>query len=334
MLTDPRRYVVQMEDLRDWIARGNTVVQFSRERTELMNNLSVPRSPKKETQGPYAPEIQRAQEKGEAPYDLPGSIERGEWLPAAGEALGLATWEAAPLRVRAPLHFGEKGTANWRPLARAKGGVVAGELRLEEGRLIVVGAPSPMLNAGLAEGGNLDFLLALVGEEPVIIDEWSHGIGHVGHVVGLIREVGLVPVIIQILFALVLYGWSVSGHQRPKDEEVRRKRSSVEQIKTLGFLYSRSLSETDAGRRVVQEVRSRLAAAFRCPVCELEERCGALSPKTASRTRNLLELLPEGDSERQERDEQLSAAEMAKVLTRSHQILEEMTRERRTFRRT
>ena len=116
--------------------------------------------------------------------------------------------------------FADKQNPRWRPIAwleTDEGPVVAGEDRVGEGKLVIVGSTTPALNHSLGNVGNLEFLLTEIGNGPVIFDEWSHGIGRQATVMGFLRDVGLIPVLIQLAFVLLLYVRSTSGLRRDAD---------------------------------------------------------------------------------------------------------------------
>ena len=156
---------------------------------------------------------------------------------------------------------------------------------------IVMGSPTPFLNGTLSQDDNLNLILALIGDRRVFIDEWSHGVGHGGTVIGLITEMGLAPLILQILFVVGLYVWSTLGHQRSATAPVQRKRSVSEQISALGHLYGHMLGPVELSNRLRAEVRHRIASAWRCPVGQVEERSSKSGTILGARAQRLLDRL-------------------------------------------
>ena len=153
------------------------------------------------------------------------------------------------------------------------------------------------MNQSLGEYGNLDFLLAEIGNGPVIFDEWSHGIGREATIMGFLRDAGLVPVLLQIVFVLILYVWSTTGVRRGAEPPAPRQRSSIEQIQTLGYLYSRSLSSGVTLDRVRAKRIAGSAPRSRCDPVQIEKCAKSLqgnSQKTAIRLLQCLEELQSG----------------------------------------
>jgi hypothetical protein len=164
-----------------------------------------------------------------------------------------------------------------------------------KGRLIAVSSPTPILNARLVDAANLEFVMALLGPPAegkggqVLFDEWSHGLGHGGTMIGFIRDVGLLPVVLQLMAVVALYVWATSGYSGPPREAVRRRRSSAEQIETLGHLYGQSLREGLVVEKVYEEVRRRLAGVLRCAPADVEAAAGRAGPAAEARVRGILE---------------------------------------------
>lgn len=329
-----RRPQVQLDSLKDWIAAGNTVIQLTRSQTDLMGDLGVTALDRglagsaDSASRDAAPgtTLEHEQSRGRTPDELAWPLVSARWTEAGRKRLGEeGRAAAAPLVVRSPSEL-RSDAPSWRPLATLGGRVVAGEVCHGQGRLIVVSAPTPILNGAIAQGGNLDFLLALVGRGPVILDEWSHGIGQPRTTMGLIRKFGLMPVLAQLLLVLALYTWSTCGHRRPDREGSRRRRSIAEEVETLGYLYRQTLSREETARRVWGEVRRRMADVLRCTPEELESGSAKLKPEEAAKLHAiegpLATLLRAPRSRRWH-------AELAKTLAQSHAFAKEKSNERR-----
>lgn len=315
-----------------WIAKGNTVVQFTRAETDLMGSFLRPPEPAEGTSGsPQRPaparigwnesearDIQDHEVAGSFPDKLPGMLQPAAWTSAAREMLGLPA-ALPPMWLRSPLRLPIGPRSAARPLAVCGGQVVATESRFGDGRVIFVGAPTPALNGGLNVGGNLDFVLAIVGKGPVILDEWSHGVGREDSVMGLLRRFGLQAFLFQVIFILGLYIWSTRANRRPERVEPARWPASIEQIETLGHLYGQTFTREETALRVRQEVLRRLAAALRCPVAELERQRARLEPREANRVGEIILSAPGEPAARRAALERA----LAESLTESHKFLEE-----------
>lgn len=283
---------LQTQQLADWIARGNTVVQLTRAPTDLMRHFKLT-----STTQPSAKDVESIEDSeisGDMPAKVPGSVYLARIEVPQDEDEAMALLRDKRLTLRAPMEFAEQKQSKLHALARLPtkhGAMVAAEFRVGQGNLVLIGAPTPALNGTLGDEANLDFLLALIGKQPVIFDEWSHGVGHEATIMGFIHDVGLLPVLVQIALIALLYVWSTSGHAQRDDDEVPRHRSSIEQIETLGFLYSRSLSKEVAYDRVKTEVRRRLCDALRCKAEEVNARATQLRPETAAKVAELFSRL-------------------------------------------
>ncbi len=279
-------YRLQTRHIADWISQGNTVVQLTRTPTDLMNHFGI--QPAGEVDAETLKELWQAESKGENPEDVPGVVYMARLTgPTPGR-----------LFLRAPMTFAERTEdRSWTVLARAatfKDAIVAAEYRVGRGRLILVGAPTPALNHTIGSEANLNFLLAAIGSGPVIIDEWSHGIGHHATIMGFILSAGLLPMLLQVVFVIGLFVWGTVAYRGGTENDViARSRSGIEQIETLGFLYDRSLGREVTYERVKLEVDRRLTEALRCREKDIASRIALKSPDVQSRYARLCERLEE-----------------------------------------
>jgi hypothetical protein len=211
-----------------------------------------------------------------------------------------ATTRPLSLFLWSPMVLAEPNGPSIRPIARLPNrgdNAVAVLMPVGRGKLIVIGAPTPVLNGFIGQRGNLDVILSLIGDGPVIFDEWSHGIGHDVTVIGFIHDVGLLPLLVQLVFIVLLYVWSTSGHRRNDPPPSVRQRSSIEQIQTLGYLYSRSFDCDTTFKQVHMEVRRRLSEAMRCQPAELTARSASLDPELRRRFNELMEQISRNQPE-------------------------------------
>ncbi len=273
-----RDFHLRTPDLVDWISGGNTVVQLTRSQTDLLKFVKI--SPATQPSSSDVKALQAFERDGGPPGDAPVLVSHARTTQPGEPRLML--WS--------PMFFDDQPGSTWKSLARIQGDphpVVAVDFPIGRGKLVFVGAPTPALNGTIEAEGNLDFLLNLIGNNPVILDEWSHGIGHERTVVSFLRDVGLVPMLLQAVLVVGLYVWSTSGHGRSIEANEGRQRSSVEQIETLGYLYSRSLGAAVTFDRVNQEVQRRLAGALRCQPKELATRLAALNPQLRAKIEHI-----------------------------------------------
>jgi hypothetical protein len=313
---DSRGERINARQLLEWISKGNTVVQFTRTYTGLMASLKI-----EATTQPFHTDfetIEAFEEAGVSPdkADFDAVSARVNSLPAGSAELTM--WR--PMKITPP-------TTNpfWKTLARTDDRwktVVAGQFRIGKGKFILIGAPEPAINGMLESGNNLDFLLSLVGNGPVLLDEWSHGLGKEPTIMGLIHEVGLLPLLFQLGGVVLLYVWSTSGYLQRAHATIVRRRSSAEQIQTLGFLYDRSFNDETTRQRVAAEVRHRLSSALRCSPDDLTAGLKTITNDIRQRMEKLLSQL---DTLRDEKS-------CVQALTVSHELQREVLRERRAIR--
>lgn len=323
-------YALSTRQVAEWIAAGNTVVQLTRHYTPLMRELGVPE--------PAAPvdriaerveALQAHQRAGEHPDAQPSRLRRAR---SVNEDDPRRLVLRLPRRFPAALGQGEgsEGSARWRPLWRlaedagaADEDVVVGAVEHGNGRLIVIGAPTLALNHTIGQADDLSVLLELLGDGPVTFDEWSHGVGHIGTIMELIRDFGLLPVVAQVVLVILVYHWSTRGYRRVDRDRPPRPRASIEQVQTLGYLYQQGMSLDATAARVRDEVRRRLAEAWRCAPDRLEPR---MTDDHGPLHAELRRLLKRADALRQRpgasaaNQERALKREMASLLTDSHEL--------------
>ncbi|MDH5637878.1 MAG: DUF4350 domain-containing protein [Nitrospinota bacterium] len=233
----------QKKDLVEWVRRGNTLILMSRGATPSGREfgISIHRRIKPE----LIKKIENRQREGIAPDDIGGNSVTADWD------------EGKTLALREPVDLDGEVGVEITPLATAYQGVIAAQLEYGAGKVVVVGDPSPILNGWIDQGDNLEFMLGLVGAGPVYFDEWAHGLGRGGSIIGLIEKFGLVPALLQVLFVLFLYRWSGRGVSAAEEAPERERVSVVEQIDTLGRLYSRTMRPGQVRERVGLELLTR-----------------------------------------------------------------------------
>lgn len=308
-------FEVDTASLIDWVAQGNTVVQLTRSNTGLVQALDSGRAaqlavvatqPAPATQPGINPNIAAALQHFTPNIMMPDESlidleqkenrsqfsdqvhQRGTWIEPSAEP-GKPGITLGTLELVGPGADAVVRDKRWRPLCVTDRGVpLAVEQRIGRGRIVVIRAPSPALNRALVWSDNAAILLALAGNGPVLLDEWSHGQARDDSVMGMIYQVGLWPVLAQAIAALLLYVWSTLGYRRIDPAQTARRPSSRDQIRTLGFLYSRSLRPGNAATRVHTEVLSRVAGAARCSPSQVQARLASSNPEAAQKLARIL----------------------------------------------
>jgi hypothetical protein len=275
-----------------WIADGNTLIDCTQNTTGLTVHFKLKVLGLKTVVGPAKHKHGKPGSKKHAvpppPHgDLVLPVNFPKWITVmqnGGNPHRLARWiknvpwhyartASSPLPARrrllqllAPACFviPPKDT-HWRILAKTKAGPVAIERHVGRGRVVFVGSPWLILNGGIGHAGNLDFLQTLIADKPVILDQWSLGVGHNYTTLDVLRRYGLMPALLELILLLMAYAWSCRGYPAaPSSTSKGPVRSSVEQIAMLGRLYEGALSEPEIVQRVKHEIMHRLAAALRC----------------------------------------------------------------------
>ncbi len=169
-------------------------------------------------------------------------------------------WLAMPSRFRGWQSGGEPA---WHPLLMYQHQALALERRYGKGHIVLLASPWPLLNGGIGSGSNLAFLMSIIGNQPVIFNEWGLGIGGQLTTLELFSQFGLDAFGIQVLVLLVAVLWEArrfSRRQQPSNKAVVA--SNVQQIAMLGKLYQQSMSDAEIARRVADEVHLRLASSL------------------------------------------------------------------------
>ncbi|MGC8625126.1 MAG: hypothetical protein ACP5VQ_07650 [Phycisphaerae bacterium] len=287
-----------------WIASGNTLIDFTQNPTGLTDHFKIhvvgliglPRSDKHRHQGKKLAKKKRGEHqrkprhhrmrmpgifpkwltvmrKGDNPRQLQRWIHNVPWNYYATAA---TPWPVPrrTIQVLAPAYLMvPKKDKHWRILAQRKSGPVAIERSLGKGRVVLIGSPWPMLNGGIARAGNLEFLRTIIGNKPVILDQWSLGIGHNYTTLDILRRYGLLPALLELILLFIAYAWSCRGYPSEKCSASKTMtRSSMEHIAMLGRLYESALSEPEIFQRVKQEILHRMAMAMRCRPDQIAEK--------------------------------------------------------------
>jgi hypothetical protein len=265
----------------------------------------------KQAAAPQAVDVESHQRKGKAPGKQPGTVHSARFTKASGLN--------GVLQLRSPRTL--IGTsATWTPLARTGSGTVAARLSYGSGQVILIGAPSPLLNGEIEESSNLNFLLSLLATGPVYWDEYVVGQKRSGTIFDMLERFGLLPVLFQLAFVLGLYVWSTRGKPRRELASPARARSSSEQIETLAHLYSRMKKRADIQHWLREEVQLRLSHAFGCSVPRLKKRLDSLDSEAAGRAKEILASCQRLPSIRKQ---QAFDSEVFSLLTQTHTLIKE-----------
>ncbi len=283
-----------------WITAGNTLIDFTQNATGLTDHFKLrilglagpPRTVKERRKGMrkkkraasqyrhrrlrrpmVLPRWLAVMQNGADPHKLTRWIQNVPWNYSFTRN---SDWPALRrnLQLLAPAYLIiPPKSKHWRILAQTKFGPVAIERPLGRGRVVFVGSPWPVLNGGIGHVGNLDFLRTIIGNKPVILDQWSLGVGHNYTTLDLVRRYGLMPALLELILLLMAYAWSCRGYPSVNWGVSKAvARSSVEQIAMLGRLYESSLAEPEIFQRVEHEIKHRIALALRCRADQITER--------------------------------------------------------------
>lgn len=169
-----------------------------------------------------------------------------------------AITRAAPSITLAPVAFWERGTGI--PLYGKNDQTVVAHLQHGEGDAIWIASATPLTNAGLKATGNLEFLLAAIGDKAqtrVLFDEYVHGYGADK------TEERNHPLMIALLlqsFVLALAAVFTfsrrSGPLRPMPAESRL--APLEFVETLGGLYEQAHAASVAVDVAYEQFRFRI----------------------------------------------------------------------------
>lgn len=233
------------KDLARWVSEGNTLLIFCRGNPPAGQRFGISM-----TQGRllgWVKKMEESQRKGVPPSKLRGKEVQAQWQGSREGGL-------KPLALLEPVGLSGQHGAPITPLATTDKGSVALERKSGAGRVVIVGDPSPALNGWLDKGGNLEFVLGLIGDGPVYFDEWSHGVGQGGSLIGLMKKFGLAPALLQIGLALILFHFSGRGAPGVEIPPQRDRVSGLEQINALGRLYGQTMKPAQARQRVADEL--------------------------------------------------------------------------------
>lgn len=129
----------------------------------------------------------------------------------------------------------------------ANGESVVARQIISAGDVIVISVPEMFENQHIAAGHHLALLTALAERRPVYFDEYAHGVASDDGALALMTEWRLGPLLILLGIAALFTFWRNARRVGPPDAEERDTRSdAIDLVASLGALYARSMSNSDA----------------------------------------------------------------------------------------
>ncbi len=255
-------------------------------------------------------------------------------LPVQHDDPDRLAWPVAPhpltdaesIVQRSRAAFDVEGAAGF-PLYAFAGKTVALEYPQGEGSVVLLADPFVLSNAGLALGGNVEFITDLVRTRlregaRVLVDDLHAGGGDSRGVIAYARRRGFGPALLLGLLAVVLAAWRFAarrGPVLPPPSELAAP-PAVEHVRALGSLYARGHHGPHAAavwsRRLRRLIEGRSGVAWEPKAVEgwLEREHGA--PAAAE-----FRVLRAGYA-RVLDDERLGPAELLELVQRTHDFIE------------
>jgi len=132
-------------------------------------------------------------------------------------------------------------------LFAANGESVVARQFIGAGDVIVISVPEMFENQHIAAGHHLALLTALAERRPVYFDEYAHGVASDDGALALMTEWRLGPLLILLGIAALFTFWRNARRIGAPDAEERDTRSdAIDLVASLGALYGRSMSNSDA----------------------------------------------------------------------------------------
>ena len=277
---DPARY----SDLLSWVAKGNTLVIGHGQQEGILGSLGV------RARWPGDPEPEASEEKAED-KDV-GGKEGAKSEPAAPDLSRLlARWgvkrdptarvavpRADPLALTAgPFSFLTMNRPGQYQIEHGRYAVLFGNaaapaavlLPVRRGRIVLVSDPWVFSNRGLKEPGNLEFALALAGyrgDGVVAFEERVHGFTADRSKVGYLRRSGLLPSLLQALFAAVIAVFALRGRRVPEPRPgAAAGPGSRDFLDAMGRIYAAAGFAGEASREIGDDLVKFAAQELRLP---------------------------------------------------------------------
>lgn len=256
-------------ELLNWLHRGNTALVLLEYHPEITDALL----------GHTKPDAESDDKSDEKPVDITNAkVKKFEtWLrfttntqteTARAVTPTRFSTEAPSLRVNASVRFpqGELLPAELAakvggavPLYRDPHGVVAAYSAVGDGGVIWCCSPWSFSNDGLAEGHNLEFVLALANlhpHAPVLFDEYHNGIGadvSIWTLAPLLTKWGILHLVAALILLGITIAWRFGPPRLPLEERFTRTRA--EYLTSMAGLLQRV--------EATHVVRNRLSVLFR-----------------------------------------------------------------------
>lgn len=278
---DPYRTEADAKEGRDlmaWVARGNYALIAVEHHPEFLDLLAGANATRPAAPEPPNPLVESAPDPAGA---LPVTLSSVETTSARAVSASSPFGGSLPaLRVRSSFRFPARGGilppalrtlagGEPAPLYRDAHGLVAAYSPIGRGGIVWCCSPWSFSNAGLTEGGNLDFVLALINRQPsgpVLFDEYHHGYGAGMTVIDLLPtlgKTGLAQLLLALALLCLLLAWRFGPYRLPAGE--RYTRSRAEYLTSMAGLLQRARATPLVRDRLTQHLRRELGRRLGLP---------------------------------------------------------------------
>ncbi|MFK7987503.1 MAG: DUF4350 domain-containing protein [Sandaracinaceae bacterium] len=185
---------------------------------------------------------------------------------AVGVAEPIAGAPAAGLR--RPLRIEVDEDAARQTLLRlddAEGRPLAVRVDRGRGAIVALASASAFQNRDLAaeQGGVLfaRLIRRYAPDGPILFDEYHLGVGERRSMMRYLRQVGAVPLILQLLLVLGFVGWRMGARfGAPETDPARAPAGTASYVKAVGTLYQKAKDPSGAGQVLVRRALEQIAA--------------------------------------------------------------------------
>jgi hypothetical protein len=261
--------VYEGRKLVEWVRQGNYALIGVEANSEFLRDLAW----KAPSEDLHTPTTQNVQPTPKPPVDdwslvkFTESVQTLAPLSASG-----ITWPLPPLTIKSGVRFPTASILPKQllqlvggavPLYRDPSGVVVFYSKIGRGGIIWNCSPWSFSNDGLAQGENLDFVLAWANQHPgapIIFDEYHQGYGAgmgMWQLAPSLTKLGILQVCVALLLILSTLAWRFGPPRLPVEE--RYTRSRAEYLTSMAALLHRA--------RATHMVRNQLGARVRREIC-------------------------------------------------------------------